>query len=523
MGDPMDKLRVDADGYLGAAPEPNYESEEDDFIEEGIENHPFHFAPASVWYPPPGYEMLQHPEYTEQATEQGLPPMSPVQLAAYYRIKDLLLGRLQFQVPDTVDYWDWQYKLAGRVIILTGCAGSGKSHLVKWLRATLPNATTLCATTGSAALLIGGNTVDMLFGIKRQPWQLLYGITEKNMNECSDGIIIDEASMIGERMAGLLTMALHHYRTKRVLLVGDWAQASPVKDIWPFRSELFRAAEIIRLNECHRQSDPEYLAALNEVRRGAGSPYFERCESPEPSDDEQVIRVFATNKMTDELNRRRYGMLRKQHPDATECRLYCSLQVWGKLRDGTRGWEDCIPTSRKEYQAMEECNLAHNERFCVGARVLITRNSKPLMSEGITREFAYVNGDVGTIVEIRGAGGTPIITVELDRNQRKVTIEQAQAEVMDTSTSSRRPTYLVTGFPLKLGYAVTIHKTQGMTLPALWGDMKSIAKHRRGNDKSGMHGLAYVLMSRTRRIEDLRLRGTSSNVAYCDPMTYGIV
>lgn len=311
--------------------------ESDDYIEPDLDAYSNIFSPAAVWSPGEA-DMDLHPLETEETRAAGLPRMSGEQLSAFLRAREFLTGRVRPEQGVDYSYWDDPYKLFGRVMVLTGKAGSGKTSIVKWLTASMPDSVVLCATTGAAALQAGGVTLDRLFGIKRQPWDFITSLTTGNMRKCPDGIIIDEASMIGERMAGLISFILKCYGEKNVILVGDWAQARPVKDAWPFRSELFRAAEFVRLTGCHRQTDAEYLDALNCVRGGGWTPWFGRCEAPAPEGGD-VIRVYATNKLADGHNRRRYDLLTGDNPGADRMLCISAIQEvdLGKL-DGEIAW-----------------------------------------------------------------------------------------------------------------------------------------------------------------------------------------
>ena len=185
-------------------------------------------------------------------------------------------------------------KLAGigsGVAVLTGEAGTGKTTVVKFLKLARPVA--VCAPTGVAAMNVGGPTVDSMFSYDRttnetrsqKRLDLIMSIVPKV-------IIIDEASMIGSRMAAYLFKVAKTYG-KILILVGDWAQASPVKDGWATESELVLGAELIKLTEVHRQSDEAHLAALNDLRRGEVTPMvrdvFKPCRCSQAPDDDTFL------------------------------------------------------------------------------------------------------------------------------------------------------------------------------------------------------------------------------------------
>jgi ATP-dependent exoDNAse (exonuclease V) alpha subunit len=417
--------------------------------------------------------------------------MSHEQLSAYHTLMEHAEG--EFAGADTEDN-----SLVGRVMILTGAAGTGKSTVINWLRAASPpGLLTVCATTGSAAILVGGYTVDRLFCFERDSWQVGVQRLLRTMNDSGACIVIDEASMIGAGMAGAIEEVLGVYRNKRVILVGDWAQASPVKDDWPFERALFKDATLLRLTTCHRQDDPEYLSALRELRSGTIPPYFRRCNAPPPSDSEACVRAYATNQATDARNKQRYAQLRKDNPETPEWQLRCKVQ--------TRIWDEeqrCLVSGVStmaewaERKAIEQSGLADMLPVCVGTRVIIVRNAK---------ELVYVNGDTGTIEAMSDLG----ITVRLDRTKKTVLVEQAAAEIKETVGGQTM--HVVQGYPLRYGWAVTIHRMQGMTLPRVHVELETLRKM----PPPGRHGLAYVALSRTKNIEGLTVDNASAPVAVC--------
>ena len=413
-------------------------------------------------------------------------------------------------------------------VFLTGQAGSGKSTILKYLGKRIP--LTISATTGAAALNVGGCTVDSLFSINREHWEIrdpnkLF----KNMNRCSRDIVIDEASMVGSKMADLLRQAARDTR-KRLILVGDMAQASPVKDSFAVHSRLFREAKVIKLMECHRQADAQMLEALNHIR--VGNTSLLACElfgarAGKMPDDDTYLRIYATNATTSAYNNRRLAML--DTPSFT-------LQAT---------YEDLRPSAIQEAypmfanQAEKHINdsaMAHNDEFKLGARVILRRNVyKPQDAEEDAGGVSYVNGDAGVIVAVLGADGKEItefnhvehdpfsdepqpeamvisgIIVHLDRTDDVVVVYQSQQDVH--APSQRDPIGAVVGFPIMLGWSVTIHRCQGMTLHHAYVDMESILHH----PHDSRHGLAYVALSRVRSLEGLVISNFIPEAIFCHP------
>jgi len=295
--------------------------------------------------------------------------------------------------------------------------------------------------------------------------------------------------MIGMQMASLVNDAATMFN-KRIILVGDWGQARPVKDSWPMRSALFGNAQLVKLMKCHRQSEGPYLASLNRVRVGAitaedDALFSSRVTPTMPNRDFPGFCMFATNKATDDYNAR---CLREHCADNAVDHLTFSTQ-----------FEDCRDQYLRDNYPLEEKRIekiiddgpfAHNEDFAVGCKVVITKNI----------DNVVFNGDVGRIVEFDTIGKT--VLVEVHRKGYAFTIRLFEGE-METVDAAGNTTSMLRGYPIRLGYGVTIHKSQGMTVDKAWVDMASICYHPAG----GRHGLAYVALSRTRTLEGLMLSG----------------
>jgi hypothetical protein len=459
-----------------------------------------------------------------------LPSMSDEQLEAYHYIRDFMAGRhrCEADVPEDAGP-EHPDRFRGRVLILTGAAGSGKSVLVRWLTRTC--SCSVCATTGSAALLVGGITIDRMFSFSRATWRGDPAILDRRMKESASTIVIDEASMIGYNMASCVAAALDLYRGKRVVLVGDWAQAAPVKEGWPFMSPLFLGAEVVNLKRCYRQTDPEYLDALNELRRGTLTPYFDRCVAPAPDLDDETLCMYATNKAVAARNASMYRRcVERTGEKSVMMRAYVAT---GSVAPPEKGdpppregdpprinWRLGGVPDWKEKELLLNSKLANDIELCRGARVIITWNDKH-------REKRYVNGDVGVITGMprffpkytgKNLAGLPEIEVKLDRTGETVDIGMIGVDVYDPIAGAvPNPNIRIVGYPLLHGWAVTIHKSQGMTLPGAFVHMRSI------HWMPARHGMAYVALSRVRDASTLRIDEVAYGTAECDAAVEGLV
>jgi ATP-dependent DNA helicase PIF1 len=434
-----------------------------------------------------------------------------------------------------------------QVTVLTGQAGSGKSAVIRWLMANC--LATVCATTGRAAINVGGITVDSLFCFSRDGWQVFNShVLERNMKAAHKIIVIDEASMVGNKMGELLITLAERYE-KHLVLVGDWAQASPVKEGWAHESRLFDDSRFIRLEECHRQSDGVFLDVLNKVRVGEVDLQVQDVLSSramKAPEETGWIRMYATNKMAEDFNR----LMLQKHCSITKD---IQFSVKAKFIDERPKSSRTEPRTQSFIaKVLDDSPYAHNTVFALGAQVLITANE-----QGETR--TYVNGDVGTIsnvylsVDVKAAeeadtfgdpiiwkpsatlaslddteafrhsmlmtsetkDGRPIVTVDginvcLDRTGTVVNV-RAHSSMYKNGVGDA--VHSVVGLPIRLGYAITIHKAQGMTVDKAWLDMGSIKNMPEGS----RHGLAYVGLSRVRTLEGLGIGSWDPSVIECSP------
>lgn len=381
-------------------------------------------------------------------------------------------------------------------IILTGKAGAGKSTIIKFLRYFNPS-WAVCSTTGKASVLIDGTTVDRLFCIDRTNGSIWSdSFLKSNMRHCGDVIIIDEASMIGKIMFHPIRKIATTFG-KRLVFVGDWGQAAPVKDDWffPIDSDEF---EFIKLTECWRQNGGEFLECLDKLRVGkqddqVNQMFSSRVRPTIPKDDSCLV-IFGTNRLADKYNASKIEeLLAYQRSQGKRGKGFI---LNSKIKGGT------VRITDKNYDAiMANTPFANGTKFASGCKVLITKNSSS------TDGCEYCNGDTGYLIGARACDGEVVeLTVLLDRTNLPVTISRKTAEIVNVQG---RLMYTYEGFPIKVGYAMTAHKCQGMTIPKIWVDIESIGWMH-------THGLVYVALSRVRKLEDLYVSSWYDNLAVVD-------
>ncbi len=400
-------------------------------------------------------------------------------------------------IPEQLEAAERLVKDEENDFFVTGRAGSGKSYLVRALRSIIP--ISVCSTTAMSAINVGGVTVDRMFNFSRDDWKVRSRPKlDEIMRETAPNILIDEASMIGFNMAEPIYSAARRYR-KRLILVGDMAQASPVKDTWGTKHKLFLEAERITLKHCHRQTDSTYLDALNKLRFGVVDDSvraaFKQCIDPSSNAPDDYIRLFGTNAMADDYNSLRFNKLPQKTPATTLTGNFVDLR-------SNQNWEIGDGEIKRAY---EGARIAHDEWMMIGARVLIGVNDLG---------GRFVNGDAGIVTQITMGDGKYFsestedrisskkishITVLLDRTGEEVDIGRIERVIVGPT---RQPMYQVIGFPIKLGWAHTVHKAQGMTLQHAYVSLSSIA---RGFRDESRHGVGYVGLSRTTSLAGLRI------------------
>ena len=484
----------------------------------------------------------------------------------------------------------------GHNICITGSGGVGKTYQVNAMREAMPDKRiAMTASTGLAATHIGGMTLHSFFGIagsykdsdfkklkRSERWQ-------KVVNRLSifDLIVIDEVSMVRSDLLNyvdkickeamsdrwLFAMAfdfdasevdraryqkkaeevkLLPFGGKQMVFVGDFMQLPPVvtyrerKDItepWAFQSEAWKSANVktIHLTKIMRQSDEEFIGALQNIRMGRVTGRIEKylkkrlIQAPEVS-----IKVLPTNKQVDEIN---YGELDKIQENLIE--LKAGYSILPEIEENASEAD-----IKKLYIIMSKSsNLKRNLLLKKGCRILTLKNDE---------QGRFVNGSMGTFVKACRAFDLTIQKYEnclqaacedrsipfqlvdnylvldsksayeklkevfpmyhrtgkvelgecqclwLKINDRDVFVERASSEYrsgeyIDNLTDEVKPDITMHQFPVTLAYALTMHKCQGMTVDSIKIDF----------DKCNFEGAAYVALSRSRNFEGLYLENFS--------------
>lgn len=394
-------------------------------------------------------------------------------------------------------------------IFVTGKAGTGKSTLVHWLRSKLESCAVV-APTAVAAANIQGDTIHSFFGLpprlidpaENHPTSTKVRLVLENV-KC---LIVDEVSMVLPNIVDTMSNILRSARGNAqpfggvpVIFVGDLLQLPPVVSSpeenvyfshrYPtryfFSADIFKEQPIVPvvLTKVRRQDDEEFIEALNKIRmnddcRDAVALFNRRCFRDRPEDAPVGTYLVPTNQAARTINMRELDAL------PGSARLY-EANIGGKV-DANK-WKLPVP-DRLELK--------------VGAKVLFVKNRKP----------EWINGDLGTVVGMEDGH----IRVRKDVTDNVVVVgrETWKKYKYTYDYQTRRVEAKEVGtfeqFPLTLGWAITIHKSQGLTLNALTLNLEGGAF---------AEGQTYVALSRARRLEGISLaRPISMGDVRVDPV-----
>ena len=394
----------------------------------------------------------------------------------------------------------------GKNVFLTGPAGTGKSSVtVEAIRQRIGNRSLkVCATTGVAALNlrdklsamfgehVDTSTIYRWAGIGLGPRAgqsfddyLAYMRTRGvgwavavRRIRATRMLMIDEVSMLPGRILEFVDFVCQAIREDtrpfggiQVIAVGDFLQLPPVAKTgrydWAFLSPTWEALDFsaVSLRQVHRQDDPDFVSILNQFREGMvtkdGAAILKRRVALFPKST--ILRLMTHNAQVDKWNKYQLGAI-----DEDEV-------TFDATGEG--------PQTEVEWL---QKNLVTPTHLAIkrGARVMVTANLASPGSETLTA----ANGDLGTVRDYR----PDQITVELD-NGREIDIEPHTWEFDPTSDAE---TGTFRQFPLRLAWACTIHKSQGLTLDRALVDIRAAREP----------GQAYVAVSRVKSLAGLHLK-----------------
>jgi hypothetical protein len=395
--------------------------------------------------------------------------------------------------------WDF-VESTGRSIFLTGKAGTGKTTFLKTIMEHSRKRPIVVAPTGVAAINAGGVTIHSFFQLPFSPYvpgakvesKFDFGKEKRKIIASSDLLIIDEISMVRADLLDAIDAVLRRFREHgqpfggmQLLMIGDLAQLTPVvtpedeRMLKPyydtpyfFGSKALQQIDYvtIQLSHVYRQQDESFIALLNEIREGhpsteALSKLNSRCQPTFiPRPEEPYIRLTTHNNLANFYNE-------------------SELQ---KLPGRSYQYHAEVKGTFPEYSYPTAETLVLKE----GAQVMFVKNDP-------SGEHNYYNGRIGRVMEasdnrltVYCEGDAEAIEVEpLEWENMRYTLNEQTREIESEVQGTFKQ------LPLRLAWAITIHKSQGLTFDRAIIDA----------NQSFAPGQVYVALSRCRTLEGLVL------------------
>jgi len=380
---------------------------------------------------------------------------------------------------------------SGKNAFITGFAGSGKSYLINHICTVLhenKKSYAKTAMTGCAAILIDGYTLHSTLGIglgKGEPKDLLKRIRRRegllpmllNLNV----LIIDEVSMLSDTLFDKIAelFKLIHNSDKpfgklQIILIGDMSQLKPVEGEYCFYAECWDACniEVSVLTENMRvNTDTRFDDLLQKLRWGIVSDLelIEKMKKTVFEGDILPTKLFSKNKDVDSINNFELAALLKEGKDSREYKIiYPTNPI--KLITSTKYTND---NKFDEFL-----------KICVGAQVMVTRN--------LDFDLQIVNGTRGVVVALSETGVSIKLVNGTICNIGYFHVKDESERFGDTSMKNIDFKYI----PLKLSWAMSIHKSQGATIDRLEIDL---------GESIFACGQAYVAISRARNSDSVKI------------------
>ena len=388
-------------------------------------------------------------------------------------------------------------------VFLTGKAGTGKTTFLHRLKADLPKHTIVTAPTGVAAINAGGVTLHSFFQLpfgpfvpggeaERQTAERRFSRQKRDIIQSLDLLVIDEISMVRCDLLDAVDFVLRRQRGSarpfggvQLLMIGDLHQLAPVvpeqdwailKDFYDsgyfFSSRALAATDVvpIALQHIYRQSDADFIELLNRVRdnqldEAALARLNSRClPGFKPNDADGYITLTTHNRGADRINETRLRAL------------------GAKPHRFTAHIEGDYP--QHSYPTADTLTLKQ------GAQVMFVRNDS-------AAEKRFFNGKIGTITHLR----RDRIVVRCPGDDTDIEVEPVTWENIqyrldnETKAITEEVIGTFTQYPLRLAWAITIHKSQGLTFERAIIDAGAAFSH----------GQVYVALSRCKTFEGMVL------------------
>lgn len=385
----------------------------------------------------------------------------------------------------------------GHNALLTGPAGAGKTYVlnqfIRQAKATGKHVS-VTATTGLAATHLGGNTIHAWSGIGvhdelAEDFEDYLLKSRRDIIEITDVLIIDEISMLHDYRLDMVDTVARIVRDDdrpfggiQVILCGDFFQLPPVNrddsrsGSFVVNSKVWQELDpvICYLNEQHRQDDDTFLDILNalragDIRRAHAEALLDRIGA-KLDNAEAVTELHTVNIDVDRINQSKLQEI-----------------------DGEVHYFDMTTTGSENY-------VATLKRSCLAPERLALKQHSLVMAIKNSQDKKYVNGSLGIVKKFDEATGYPIVEF---RNGKTVLMQPDSWELRDGNKKRAG----LSQVPLRLAWAITVHKSQGMTLDAARIDLR----------RAFVEGMGYVALSRVKRLDSLSLLGINKMALKISP------
>jgi ATP-dependent exoDNAse (exonuclease V) alpha subunit len=377
--------------------------------------------------------------------------------------------------------------LSGESVLLTGPAGAGKTYVlnqfIKFAKSE-GKRVSVTATTGLAATHLGGTTIHSWSGIGiddclKNNFVEFMTKGRREIIEKTDVLIIDEISMLHDYRLDMIDEICRVVRKKdepfgdiQVIMSGDFFQLPPINrgdaraGGFVVNSNVWKELDpvICYLEEQYRQDDEKLLDILNslragELRRHHAESLLQRVDVV-PDNNQLLTEIYTVNIDVDRLNDDKLDQLEGDELFYTQT---------------TTGGKNYIESLQRSVLAPSTLRLKKN------AFVMAVKNSS---------DRKYANGSLGVVIEFEPVTEYPIVEFQ---NGKVVTMMPDTWELRD----GEKKRASITQIPLRLAWAITVHKSQGMTLDAARIDLR----------KAFVEGMGYVALSRVKNLHNLYLSG----------------
>lgn len=398
--------------------------------------------------------------------------------------------------------------LGGNNLFLTGAGGTGKSHLIKFIKeyyTRIGIKVAVTALTGIAGLNIGGETIHRWAGIgtgDKSGDELLQMARKKSKNWNGTAIlIVDEVSMLSPSLFEKLDFVGRNIRRVnkpfggiQLIFSGDFCQLPPVEsDQYCFECDTWKRCNFLQceLTQIMRQNDLDFQTLLTEVRMGIVSQKTKDILNArlgaklENKDGIIPTKLFPIKRAVDKINQEELAKISRENNKPYRYNAQNSI---------------INPKNIKVRKEIEENWLGSLDKSCQAkSSIVLLKTANVMLIANIDPDAGLVNGSRGVVESFEN--NLPVVRF-LNGIERVVKSHEWTMKINDNIEVSRKQ------IPLVLGYAATIHKSQSLTIDYVEADL--------GSDNFA-DGQFYTALSRVRSLEGLTISALDFSRCSCHP------